>query len=83
MTSRSMHRAPSIKGNTSSWLRSFELIPTLSGVSSLPSELHQKTYAGADGTKGSGLSTGDCHRVVQRLIEPGADKKNPIGRKLI
>lgn len=76
-----MHRAPRIKGNTSSWQRSFELIPTLSGANPLPSELHQMTYAGADGTNGSGLSTDDGHLMVQLLIEPGA--KNPIGRKLI
>lgn len=39
------------------------------------------TYAGADGTNGSGLSTNEGDRMVQQLIEPGA--KNPTGRKLI
>lgn len=76
-----MHRAPSIKSNTSSWQHSFELISALSGASPLPSELHQMTYAGADGTNGAGLSTNDGDRMVQQLIEPGV--KNPIGRKLI
>lgn len=76
-----MHRGPSTKSNTSSWQHSFELIPTLSGASPLPSELHQMTYARADGTNGSGLSTNDGDRMVQQLIEPGAE--NPIGRKLI
>lgn len=47
-------------------------------LSPLPGERHQMTYAGADGTDGSGLVADTGHR---RLIEPGA--RTPIGRKLI